>query len=549
MAQKNLIYNNGKKFLQTDPYADDLTLRSFSGRMFIINSHPSVSSEVFRVKDVEGNTVAIINNLGETIFSNSQINGRIDVSGVTSLQDKLNVTGYAHFLNILEVDKDILANSGLTVEKITTLKDKLNVSGHTNIGNSLEVLSSTELKDSLDVLGDVTLHSELNVEKDTALLGDLGVSGNTKFGGEFDVLENTSLQSNLDVFGDTSLHSNLSVDLDATLKSNLSVSGSEVVSDKLNVSGYTKLGDSLEVLGNIKDLGSLEVGQGTLLKSTLNVSGHTKIGDELEVLGKIKGSSNLEVQGSSILSGALNVSGATSLAETLHVLKKATFEDDLSVTKNLDVSGKSTFKDTASGYFDINSQFKIDGVSTQSNVNAANLNMLTNGSVADTLHRHKNTADFVVDESTDLWTAYEAASDGNTIYVMSDQTTSVQRILNKKIEITFKPNIKVTCSSSLGSSVIQFGDEIITKNFQLVLDQTGTTYAGISFNGNLSYHQNLKVIMNNSGGTLTNAYVINSGTKGNYAKGAAYQKVGTVDIALLDNSGNVTNDIEIRAFS
>jgi hypothetical protein len=95
MAQKNLIYNNGKSFVQSDPYADDLTLRSFSGRLFLINSHSSVSADVFRVRNLSGSDVAIVNNEGNAIFHNLQINGfthfsgNFEVEGTTSLKNKL----------------------------------------------------------------------------------------------------------------------------------------------------------------------------------------------------------------------------------------------------------------------------------------------------------------------------------------------------------------------------------------------------------------------------------------------------------------------------
>lgn len=222
---------------------------------------------------------------------------------------------------------------------------------------------------------------------------------------------------------------------------------------------------------------------------------------------------------------------------------------DVNIKGDLVVEGTSIFKSMASGYFDINSGFKIAGVSTQNSVTANNLSTLTNGGNADSLHKHGSLSDIIVDDSLDLWTAYARAVDGNTIYVTKDQSTSIQRVLDKKIEIVFKPNIKVVCSTPLAYSVIKFGKEIITKNFQLVLTQSGTIATGIEFSDYMSYHDNIKVIQNSALGVLTNAYIINLGSKGNYAKGVTYQLLGNISNALVDNSGNVTNDVEIRAFS
>ena len=235
-------------------------------------------------------------------------------------------------------------------------------------------------------------------------------------------------------------------------------------------------------------------------------------------------------------------------------LGDATF-NHLTAVGKLTVTQTSEFKDTASGYFNINNGFKIEGISTESTVSSPNLNILTNGSNADQLHSHKSNKDIdlvvasVGGDYTDLWSAYAAANTGDVILVTNDQVTSVQRILDKQIEIIFKPSVKISCSEDIGSSVIIFGTNIITKNFTLVLSQTGTTIMGYEFDGDLSYHENIKLIMNDGGagtGILTEAYVINSSKKGNYIKGLTQEISGTVSDIFTDNSGNTTNDAMIR---
>jgi hypothetical protein len=53
--------------------------------------------------------------------------------------------------------------------------------------------------------------------------------------------------------------------------------------------------------------------------------------------------------------------------------------------------------------------------------------------------------------------------------------------------------------------------------------------------------------MNNAGGTLTDAFKVNSGEKGNYIRGLARQVAGTITNSVNDASGNVTNDLSVRA--
>jgi len=251
----------------------------------------------------------------------------------------------------------------------------------------------------------------------------------------------------------------------------------------------------------------------------------------------------------------------------LTITGNTTIEDKMVLTSTLDVSGKvhfadtltvdatSEFKNTASGYFNINQGFSIDSVSTSSTVTAANLNTLTNGSSADTLHNHRanKDIDIVVASSegdySDLWLAYADASAGDVILVTNNQTTAIQRILNKQIEIIFKPGVEITCSTSLVTSVIRFGTDIITKNFKLKLSQTSTTSIGYDFEGDTSYHENIKLIMDDGGagtGIVSEAYVINAGKKGNFAKGLVHKISGTVTTACTDNSGNTNNVVSIR---
>lgn len=160
----------------------------------------------------------------------------------------------------------------------------------------------------------------------------------------------------------------------------------------------------------------------------------------------------------------------------------------------------------------------------------------------------------VGDSGTDnyatLTEAITNVASGEKIIVKTNQTTSVQLDLTKAFpyEIYFHPNVKLTCSTALGSSVVLLGDDVKTENFYLELTHTsGTTTSGFEFNGNDSYHTNMKMVMNGSGGTVTNAYIINSSKKGNFGTGLAYEADGTVTNGVVDNSSNTTNDLNIRS--
>lgn len=388
-------------------------------------------------------------------------------------------------------------------------------------------------------LGDATFNY-LTANGNATLNGDVNIYGHTKIYDHLEVVEDVFLQNSINVSGSSSfiLDSNFSGDI--VMLNNASVCRVK----NINVDYITNLTGSLNASGFSQFFGEVE------FSSSVAIFDHTY------ALGGLSVTGFTDIQGDLAISSTLGVSGNAHCASGFQV-DGDTVLQGLTVDQNLDVLGTSKFNQTASGYFDINDTFKISGVPTQTSVSASNLNTLTNGSNSDALHVHKanKDIDIVVASSggdyTDLWSAYAAATAGQVILVTNNQTTAIQRTLDKQIEIIFKPSVKITCSTALASSVIIFGTDIITKNFNLELTQTGTTNIGFQFNGNTSYHDNIKLVMNDvsTTGVVSEAYVVNSGKKGNFARGLAQQISGTITTTFTDNSTNYTNDVSIRGIS
>ena len=103
--------------------------------------------------------VGITTNLS-TIFAN-----QINVAGIATLQDQLNVNGPTDL------------NNTLNVVGITTLQDQLNVGGPTNLNNTLNVVGVTTLRDQLNVGGPSTFNNTVELNSSLIDINNSTASG------------------------------------------------------------------------------------------------------------------------------------------------------------------------------------------------------------------------------------------------------------------------------------------------------------------------------------------------------------------------------------
>ena len=145
--------------------------------------------------------------------------------------------------------------------------------------------------------------------------------------------------------------------------------------------------------------------------------------------------------------------------------------------------------------------------------------------------------------------AYTAAKAGDTIVVMEDQTITSQIDWNKEITIEFYNGKKIIINSNISSSPVLLRGALVTKNLKVEYQtkSTGQTYGIEIPSGNDGFHENMKMVWNVSGQTLTSAIRLASGVEGHYLNALVVQQAGTITNALTDDSLSTTNDINVRA--
>ena len=170
------------------------------------------------------------------VSDNTQITGSLEVSGITNLKNRLNVS------KDLIVDKAVVSNN-------------LDVSNNTNIAGSLDVSGITNLKDRVKMSKDLLVYkavvsNNLDVSNNTNIAGSLDVSGITNLNNDVNILEdlfvkNTVISNNLDVYNNTN------------------------IAGSLDVSGITSLNNDVNISSDLKVIGNGRF-TGLVYASTLN---------------------------------------------------------------------------------------------------------------------------------------------------------------------------------------------------------------------------------------------------------------------------------------
>jgi hypothetical protein len=140
----------------------------------------------------------------------------------------------------------------------------------------------------------------------------------------------------------------------------------------------------------------------------------------------------------------------------------------------------------------------------------------------------------------------DAPANGDSLDLQDDEVITAKLTIPSNIKISQRKYKKLTTVTNL-SEFIEFGDNVsIEGNLVIETSHTGTIGKVVIYNGDDNYHENI-VIENKSTGTVTSAFEILASKKANYARGEVINSgAGSIANVLVDNSTELSNDLEIR---
>ena len=323
-----------------------------------------------------------------TIRSNTDINGHLDVSGITTL-GTLEVTGNSTFAGNID------ANGDLDVDGHTELDD-VNISGlstFVGVGTFISHLyvGGTLFAPNFSAGGGATIGEDVTA-RDITATRDLTVNVNLDVDGQTDldvlnVAELATFTGNIDANGDLDVDGQ--TDLDVLNVAELATFSADIdANGALDVAGHTTV-NHVTVGGAITATtftGNLD---GTLLTAaqanvtslgtltSLTVSGATDLNGALDVDGRselddVNIANTLNVVGVSTfagigtfnshlyVAGTFSVDGQSEL-DALVVSELATFDGNIDANGNLDVDGTTTLDvTTIDGLLDVNAGAQIN---------------------------------------------------------------------------------------------------------------------------------------------------------------------------------------------
>jgi len=274
------------------------------------------------------------------VSNDSSLNGNLAVSKNIIGQGTLNVTGLTSLNEKVFVTNDVSLNSRLFVSADSSLNGNLAVSKNIIGQGTLNVTGVTSLNEKVFVIGDVSLNSRLFVSADSSLNGNLAVSKNIVGQETLTVTGLTSLNEKLFVTNDVSLNSRLFVSADSSLNGNLAVSKNIIGQGTLTVTGVTSLNNQLLVTGDVSLNSKLFITGDVSLNSKLFVVGDASLNSRLFVSNDVSINGNLAVSKNIIGQGTLTVTGNTSLNSRLTVTNETTLNAGLGVASDSSFNNK-----------------------------------------------------------------------------------------------------------------------------------------------------------------------------------------------------------------
>ena len=142
----------------------------------------------------------------------SSLAGALNVSGISNLNNALNVAGASALGSSLAVTGVSNLNNTLNIAGVSNLNNALNVSGAAALGGSLAVTGAANLNNALNVSGASALSGSLAVAGVSNMNNALNVSGSAALSGSLAVTGAVNMSSTLDVTGATHLHNTLNID-------------------------------------------------------------------------------------------------------------------------------------------------------------------------------------------------------------------------------------------------------------------------------------------------------------------------------------------------
>ena len=302
------------------------------------------------------NQITISSNL--SVPQISALNSELNINA-----DTINIRGYLNLVGTTNI------NGGTTPvsnnNQSSTLLSLLLVSGNTTLNSSLNVSGASLLKSTLLVLGDTTIDSILTVNKDIFLSGIAdsykttlsklsntttvinNQNGNTTFNSTLNISGNTNITNILNVSGTTLLFGATTIDSILTVNKDIFLSG---IADSYKTT-LSKLSNSTTIINNVIN----NQNGNTTFNSTLNISGNTNITNILNVsgptllFGDITINSMLNVSGSTLLFGNTTINSILNVSGTTLLFGNTTIDSILTVNKDIYLAGiADSYKTTLS---------------------------------------------------------------------------------------------------------------------------------------------------------------------------------------------------------
>lgn len=147
----------------------------------------------------------------------------------------------------------------------------------------------------------------------------------------------------------------------------------------------------------------------------------------------------------------------------------------------------------------------------------------------------------------DIDTAYAAASDGDRILVLADQTVAAAKTWNKNITIEFIEGARLLLSAAVVGPVFTFGGRIKTRRLWVLASGVHTYSKMFLFQDYRSHHSDMQLEMTGGAGqTVTNAFEMDTSAKAVFVDAALIIGTGACPNPLVNSSGNVSSSVTIR---
>lgn len=160
--------------------------------------------------------------------------------------------------------------------------------------------------------------------------------------------------------------------------------------------------------------------------------------------------------------------------------------------------------------------------------------------IIDSVNANEKDYDTLVDYLAD------APAVNDKVLVKEDQTITAQMIIPDGLTFKFLDGANLLCATDIATSLLKLGSDVVIEGvLNIVLSHTGTTGKAVEWDGD----NNLADINieNSSTGTLTAAFVINSGKKGNKFDAIVENTGGgTITDVVQDDSLESTNAVMVR---